>query len=288
MQILPISVKRNKMEKSPSFGDCAIRDCGEKLATHFSYIGRELCISRPMINRTAIDMLAYDNGCEFLFCGCSDGSEVLDIYMSLLYFFFENKIPFEYFPKFKAFDSSPQMVDIAKNGRINISSAGMNYIKTCYPKFNFFRDESDVIYHEGDNIQELERKIGSTVEHSYQFQPKLLEKIEFYVGNMLQEFSKIKSNVCKILFCRNVARYNSEEDQIKAAQLLDNNLKKGSLVVIGYNDEHNVTDKDNNIIESMVNNINSCPRLPFAETLYSGNFVQDKTISGEGLVYKKY
>ena len=213
---------------------------------------------------------------------------MFDIYISLLYCFFENNIPFRYLPKFKAFDSSQKMINIAKSGRINISSAGMNYIKTNFPKFNFFKDEGDIVKYKGDDIEELSKRIGAKIEHSYLFQPKLLEKIEFYKGRMLQEFRKITPDVCKILFCRNVARYNTDKSQITAAKLLDKNLKPESLVIVGDNDEHNVTDKDNNIIESLVNNINDCPRLPFTETLFNGHFDYDKTISRDGLVYKKY
>ena len=288
MQVLPIFLNSNKNKRTPAFGDCAIRNSGEKLATHLSCIGRDLCVNRKMLNKSAIDMLATDKGCEYLFCGCSDGSEIFDVFMSLVYSFFENKVPFSYLPKFKAFDCSPQMVDIAKNGRINISNVGMNYIKTTYPKFNFFIKEGDIISHKGDNIEELEQKIGSKVEHSYQFQPKLLEKIEFYTGNMLQEFSKISSDICRIIFCRNVARYNSKDDQTEAAKLLDKNLKPESLVIVGYYDEHNITDENNNIIEDLRKNPDSAPRIPFAEALFQGNFGHEKSISYDGLVYKKY
>jgi chemotaxis methyl-accepting protein methylase len=288
MKVLQISSASTKKQISPAFGDCAIRNGGEKLATHLSYIGRELCINRKMLDKAAIDMLAADKGCEYLFCGCSDGSEIFDIFMSLTYCFFENKVPFKYLPKFRAFDCSPQMVNIAKNGRINISNVGMNYIKTTYPKFNFFINEGDIIRHKGDNIEELEQKIGSKVEHSYQFQPKLLEKIEFYTSNMLEEFGKISSDICRIIFCRNVARYNSKDDQQKAAKLLDKNLSPDSLIVVGYCDEHNITDENNNIIEDLEKNPNSASRLPFVEALFNGCFGHEKSISYDGLVYKKY
>jgi len=288
MNVLHISSNSTKRQVAPTFRDCAIRESGEKLATHLSYVGRDLCVNREMLNKAAVDMLIADKGCEYLFCGCSDGSEIFDVFMSLVYSFFENKVPFSYLPKFRAFDCSPKMVNIAKNGRINISTTGMNYIKSSYPKFNFFRDERDVIHHEGDNIKELEQKIGSKVEHSYQFQPKLLEKIEFYTGNMLQEFSKISSDICRIIFCRNVARYNSKEDQLNAAKLLDKNLKSESLVVVGYYDKYNIADENNSIIEDLRKNPNSAPRLPFVEELSNGCFRPDKLISRDGLVYKKY
>jgi len=288
MQVLPISLSSNNTKKSPAFGDCAIRNGSDKLATHLTCIGRDLQVNRKMLNQYAIDLMAWDDGCEFLFCGCSDGSEVFDIFMSLAHCFFEKKQPFNYLPEFNAFDSSEQMVNIAKNGRINISNTGMNYIRKTYPKFNFFRDEGDIIHHKGDNIEELERKIGSKVGHSYQFQPKALEKINFYLGNMLEEFGKITSEVCRIIFCRNVARYNSVDDQIKAAQLLDKNLKRGSLVVVGYYDEYNIMDKDNNIIEELDRHPMSAPRLPFTDALFHGHFGHEKTISRDGLVYKKY
>ena len=288
MKVSPLSRNMNRTQNSPVFGDCAIRNGSEKLATHLTYIGRDLCVNRKLLNHFATDLIASGKGCEFLFCGCSDGSEIFDIFMSLAYYFFENKIPFKYFPKFKAFDNSEEMVNIAKTGRINISNVGMNYIKTTYPRFNFFINEGDIVQHNGESIEELENKIGSKVEHSYQFQPKLLEKIEFYKGDMLQEFSKITSDICRIIFCRNVARYNSDTDQQNAARLLDKNLKKGSLVVVGFYDEHNITDKDNNIIEDLKKHINICQRLPFTETLFNGNFGHETNISYNKLVYKKY
>ncbi len=288
MQVLPISSNINGKSKSIAFGDCAIRNGSEKLATHMTYIGRDLRVNRKLLNCSAIDMMLTDKGCEYLFCGCSDGSEIFDIFMSLAYRFFEEKVPFKYMPKFKAFDSSEQMVNIAKNGRINISNIGMSYIKSSYPKFNFFINEGNVIHHRGDNIDELEDKIGSKVEHSYQFQPNLLEKIDFYTGDMLQEFGKLTPDICRIIFCRNVARYNTTKEQQKAAKLLDKNLASGSLVVVGYYDEHNITDKENNIIEELKKNPDLAPRLPFTEALFKGRFGYEKNIAYDNLVYKKY
>ena len=288
MQILNVLMNQNQNKPALSFGDCAIREVGDKLITHFTHIKRYPGINRDMLTLATRDLMVSDKGCEYLFCGCSDASEVFDEFMFLAYAFFMNGIPFSYLPKFKAFDSSEQMINIAKTGRINISNAGINYIKSTYPKFNFFIKEGDVIHHEGEDIKELERAIGSKVEHSYQFQPDLLKRIEFYVGDMLQEFSKITSDICRIIFCRSAARYNSDDYQQKAATFLNQNLRADSLVFVGTYDEHNILDKDGNVVESLRKNPNTAPRIPFAECLHNGNFVYDETISSENLVYKKY
>ena len=240
-----------------------------------------------MLNSHVADLIAANKGCEFLFCGCSDGSEIFDIFMSLANAFFMNNIPLKYLPKFKAFDISEQMVNIAKNGRINISNAGIDYIEKNYPKLNFFINKGKLVHHENDNIEELEGKICSKVRYSYQFQPGFLEKIEFYQGDMLEEFSKITPDICRIIFCRNVARYNSTGDQEKAAKLLDRNLKCDSLVVVGFCDEHNPIDNDKKLQRFNRKNLFACPRLPFTETLFNSQFKHDKTISPDGLVYKK-
>ena len=105
---------------------------------------------------------------------------------------------------------------------------------------------------------------------------------------MLQEFGKLAPDTCRIIFCRNVARYNSAKDQQEAAKLLEKNLTPGSLVVVGYYDEHNITDKENNIIEVLKNNPGLAPRLPFTESLFKGRFGYEKNISYDNLVYKKY
>ena len=288
MQILPLYLQSDHKYRTPAFGDCAIKQSGDKLVTHFTHLGRDLRINRQRLADYAFNMINNPKlGCEFIFCGCSDGSEIFDIMMAVVYKFYKENIPLDKLPKFKAFDMSQEMIDIAKNGRINISNAGIDYIKRTYPDYTFWIDQKGIAYNPNDNINYLEQKLGSTVKNSYQFDSKLLKKIEFYRGSMLSEFQKIDSDTCKIVVCRNAARYNPESYQREAARVLDKNLKPHSLVIVGLCDEYNLTDKDNNVIMDIKKGVKCHNRLPFAEGLFRGNFLYNDYLSPDHLVYQK-
>lgn len=288
MQIKSSNLQTNYKYTHPSFGDCAIKQSGDKLVTHFTHLGRDLRINRQRLADYAFNMIKNPKlGCEFIFCGCSDGSEIFDIMMAVVYKFYKEKIPHDKLPKFKAFDLSQKMIDIAKTGRINISNAGIQYVKESYPDYPFWINQQGIMYYPDDNIPYLERKIGSPIKNSYQFNPKLLEKIDFYRGSMLSEFQKIDSDSCKIVVCRNAARYNPESYQRESARVLDKNLKPHSLVIVGICDEYNPTDKDNNIIIDMSKGAKGCERLPFTDELFRNNFHHNEYLSPDHLIYQK-
>ena len=275
----------NYPQKNISFGDNAIKSPNKyrpNLHTHYTYLGRGH-FDRTDVAKYAIDIIRKSNeNVEFLFCGCSDGSEVFDMVMELKSQFDAKKIPMDKFPKIKAFDVSSKLIDTAKTGRINLSEDGINYANILYGDYKFFTDPKPIIKFENDNLRHLEEGSRLEIRNSYQFDKNLLEKIEFYKGEMLEEFKRISSKTRKIVFCRNVARYNSEDSQRKAAKLLANRLKPGSLVIVGVRDEHNAWTSDMQALGMERNNA-----LPFVEEMRKTNFIHRYDMSIDGTVYQK-
>ena len=186
------------------------------------------------------------------------------------------------FPKIKAFDKKPELIDIAKKGRINLSEAGMAYVKELYPGYKFFTDEAPILKIDGDNLKHFEESLELKINHSYQFDKDLMDKIKFYTGDMLEEFKKLDSKDCKIIFCRNAARYNSENSQRQAAKLLAKKLKQGSLVVVGFRDEHNILTSE---IQPFI--MDKYRALPFVDEMRKTNFTHRYDICRVGSVYQK-
>lgn len=239
MNVQPLNIYQNYQYRSPSFGDCAVRsaDAADNLIKHYTCLGRGFHLDLNKLNDYVIDLIKNGKDkCEFVFCGCSDGSEVFQILMSLVTRMKEREISLSLLPKFTAFDTDTYILDIAKSGRINVSEKFIKSYPTAYP-YIFFSEEGPLIKHPNDDIATLEKRLGSPITHSYQFNKDLLKKIEFKTGDMLDEFRKLDDKNCKILFCRNVAQYNEIPYQYDAASALNKNLKSGSLVIVGLGDE---------------------------------------------------
>lgn len=253
---------------SPTFGDCAKRsaDAAESMIRHYTYLGRDFYVSIDRLTDYVIDLIKKGSDkCEFIFCGCSDGSEVFQIMMSLISRMKKRGIPIELLPKFTAFDIDPYMVNVAKNGRINISDCWINNYQPIYSNIKFFGEEGPLLKHPNDDLAALEKVIGP-ITHSYQFDKELLKKIEFKTGDMLEEFSKLDDRNCKILFCRNVAQYTGIPYQKQAAEALNKNMKPGSLVIVAPGDEcRNFVERHKN--DKWENYIT----LPFCQTLNHNN-----------------
>lgn len=289
MEILPVYCQTNYNRINPSFGDCAIKAAADDLCTHFTHIDRNITDHSINIQRLTNYITKLKDNCVLMFCGCSDASEVYAFLMPLVYKFHNEGIPLDKLPRIKAFDVSPEIIDIAKKGRINISNAGVNYINSQYGNFNFFTDKAEIVKYPNDNLQYLEQKLGSKIVNSYQFNPELLKKVEFYTSDMLTEFKNLSSDVYHIIWDRNVPRYNTDVYQRQAGKALDENLKPGSLVIVGFCDEFNPMDPSNKkfIVDIEKEGYAKCPRLPFTDELFNGKFCHDQTISPYNLVYKK-
>ena len=158
--------------KNVTFGDTSAKSYNmyrPDLDTHHTYLGRGY-FNRTKVANHAIDLILNNKeNVEFVFCGCSDGSEVFEMAMELKSQFDKQGIPMDKFPKIKAFDKKPELIDIAKKGRINLSEAGMAYVKELYPGYKFFTDEAPILKIDGDNLKHFEESLELKINHSYQF-----------------------------------------------------------------------------------------------------------------------
>lgn len=268
-----------------AFGDCTAKSksqYGTDLLTHFTYIGRDY-FDRVKLADYVIDLTKeYNKRIEMVFCGCSDCSEVFDMVMALKKRFDEKGIKMDKFPSFTAFDKNPELINLAKNGRINIAKETIQTINEKYQGYNFFTNEAPIVDIECDNLGLFKEKTTHEIQHSYKFDSDLLKYIEFHTGEMLDKFKGINSDVPQIVFCRNVARYNSEQDQIKAARMLAKNLKHRSLVIIGFRDEN--IDISNYLRPYCRENTNP---LPMVEEMRKTSFVHMYDLDKFGSVYQK-
>jgi hypothetical protein len=86
-------------------------------------------------------------------------------------------------PNIKAFDIDKNLIEIAKKGRINISEKEYALLDEKYRSLmpDFFNNRDALIKIQNDNIEIINDRLGP-IKYSYQYNPKLLEKINFYVG----------------------------------------------------------------------------------------------------------
>jgi len=290
MQIYPIQTTNYYQQRNnaPSFGETAARSvtkAAQELFTHYTVFNRgDFKISDLVIYTEAL--LRQNNGkVNFVFCGCSDGTEALDVTMGFLNKLRKDKL----MPSsIKAFDKEDKVINVAKTGRINVCDKSIEYIRDSYPRNGFVVSEHELVNIPGENLQAFKEKTGQELKHSYQFSKELLDQIHFYQADMLTELAKISPDDYTILFCRNLARYNTDSDQREMARLMDKNLRPYSLVIVGDCDAHNTLRANNTKIPILNDNeyLNLKPVLMVEEMIKRG-FIPVYDFSRSGTVFVK-
>ncbi len=203
------------------------------LKNNFTKIGRdERWFSRQELVKHLLMLTdKKDAPVELLFCGCSDGSEPIDVTMELLKNLKEQHKKFPENLKISAFDKDEVIADYASRGRLNLTNNEMDYINRHYSDYisDFVsKPQSVMIIPNDTNL--------SKYVNSYQFSPEITEKIKFYNSDLIKELNALDPNTHKIVFCRNLAIYLPLDEQKQAAELLNQKLRPDSLLICGVRD----------------------------------------------------
>jgi chemotaxis methyl-accepting protein methylase len=272
MEISSIYIKSNPYNSNPSFktnavglGKSVLRPDLVQNFTHFFRLGYDIDLLADKIIKLQ-NAYKHKKPVDVIVCGCSDGTKAFEIQMSLVSRFIKDGISLDNIPNIKAFDIDKDMIEIAKNGRINISDYEFTELQKKYPSLisGFWGNRGELIKISNDNIKKIEKDLGP-IRYSYQYNPKLLEKINFYVADIFEELPKLKSDVPQIVSCENIAIYFDELGQEKLAKTFKDNLCPGSYLLIGLRDGYDIPASNK-----------------FLNKLKDKYFKNDKTISLEG------
>lgn len=184
------------------------------------------------IDRVNIYSLACSNGAEpySLAIALNETSKNLDKYNPII-----------------AIDKDPIIIDIAQKGRINISKKEKeNFENIVKPKQEYFIDKGPrtIIIDEPDEI-------FTGITESYKVIPKIRNMIKFEVGDMLQKLLEINDNGNSVILCRNVMPYLTPAYQFNIFNVLLNNIKPNSLIILGDFDKETLLYNNIDYISSL-------------------------------------
>ncbi len=247
MEISSIYIKSNPYNSNPSFktnavglGKSVLRPDLVQNFTHFFRLGYNIDLLADKIISLQ-NKYTYKKPIDVIVCGCSDGTKAFEIQMALASKLKMLGISLDKIPNIKAFDIDKNLIEIAKKGRINISEKEYTQLDEKYGSLmpDFFNNRDALIKIPNDNIEIINDRLGP-IKYSYQYNPKLLEKINFYVADIFEELPKLKSDVPQVVSCENIAIYFDELGQEKLAKTFKDNLSLGSYLLIGLRDGHDI------------------------------------------------
>ena len=234
MNILPVSACSQNKKYQPNFKSC-IKIYKPKNVTNLDIFAKDKvqtssCPFRPDQN--------WNNFMRYIFWNfegeskvnissfaCADGSEPLS-YALYLY----DKTPKSYYAKFRitASDIDPEMVKVAKSGRINLSDEDFKniekYIKNPHRYFNDL-----------DKPVKITNNIDSD-RYSYKINPDVHSLIKFKKSDILTEVKKINTDEYYVLSIKNVFPYLKENYINEVLETMAKKLKSGSIFVYGKYD----------------------------------------------------
>ena len=165
----------------------------------------------------------------------SDGSEPISYAISLYEVIKQNKNFLENYTKYMnicASDIDNEILKFANSGKINVLpidfvSAEKNGINLS----TYLKNKSVAQTIKGDYFSETDYI------SSYNIVPDIKNAINYKCSDMLTELKKIKDIGNSIVMCRNVFPYLSYDYQKKVIECASENLKSGSLLIIGNYDK---------------------------------------------------
>lgn len=158
--------------------------------------------------------------------GCSDGSEPYTYAM-----FLKSKTPETYYKKFTpiiACDIDPEMIKIAKSGKINL-----------------YKDDIDNMKIYLKHIDQYIKKVGAPIkiknnvsfnENAYEIDPEIRKMVQFKKSDILTELKNINDEGNTVVNIRNVFPYLNSTYIDKVLETLAEKLKSGSIFVFGAYD----------------------------------------------------
>ena len=232
MNVQPVKIS------NPSFGTCA-RHYGKHSIKNFSSFAEPIIrtsthlfrndLSWEALTKYVIKHFNNKSMVQTFSLACSDGSEAYSYAITML-----NKLPDDELKKFlpiKSVDIDPEIIKVAKTGRINLADFEFDSIENWNLKLeNFFTKQSKALDINND-------KLGIDPTHSYQVVGKLRDCVDFKVGEILSEINNMKDEGNSVVMCRNVFPYLKEEYISKVLSAVNQNLKSGSLFITGCYDE---------------------------------------------------
>lgn len=236
MKILPVKIHNSKT----SFRSC---DRVYKPQGHKAAEISDTCEIRTYTNifRTDIDWtylvkymqshFANKEKVNIYSLACSDGSEPYSLAMVM-----KENMPENLLNKFlpiKASDIDNNVIDVAKNGRLNVypiefliaeNHCDMNLLK-------YLKDKKASVIIEGDSLSETDYI------YSYKISDEISKMVNFKVSDILTELENIKDEGNSVVMCRNVFPYLKQNYIDKIIDTARKVLKPDSLFIIGNFDE---------------------------------------------------
>ena len=233
MKIMPINISQQKQQafqscfrKYPSktiknfdiFGKDTVRTSTNLFREDLDWFGLVQFMKNHFINKDKVNIFSL---------ACSDGSEAYTMAISIL----ENipeKIQSKFLPIY-ASDIDKEILKAAKSGRINIHSVEFLFPERTYgcSLEKYFDNRSVSIMINGDDISETD-----TIS-SYQPIKELKNSVIYKHSDILTELNNIKDQGNSVILCRNVFPYLSYKYVDDVIETAKNNLKTGSLFIIG-------------------------------------------------------
>ena len=233
MKIMPINISQ---QKQPAFQSC-FRTYPSKTIKNFDIFGKDTVRTSTNLFREDLDWFGLvkfmDNHFKdkdkvnIFSLACSDGSESYTMAISILENLPEN-IKSKFLPIF-ASDIDKEVIKAAKTGRINILSIEFLLPERTY-KCNvekYFDNRSVSMMIDGDDISETDTIF------SYQPIKELKDSAIFKHSDILTELNSLKDSGNSVILCRNVFPYIEESHKNEIVNSAKQNLKQGSLFVIG-------------------------------------------------------
>ena len=305
MEISPTYIQTKANYTKPAFGSIATGLATSKLRPelrgNFTYFGRYFYDMDRLVDKAIKLQARGDAPLEILVCGCSDGTKALEFQMGFIKRYKELGKSLEELPKIRAFDMNADMVNLAKNGRINVSNREIVNLHSMHPNLfkEFFIKEMPLLDVLNNDIKFMEDSLNTKYMTSFQYNPEWLGKIDFYQSDLLTELQKMNQDKYRFVSCENVAIYLPSHEQRLVAELLDKNLRPGSQVIVGDRDVHFTEFVSDEMLKSAIPNVTSEDKIKFwklglltnpnemVKTLCSLRFKKNPIISDDQCVYEK-
>ena len=236
MKIMPIHISQ---KKQPAFHSC-FRTYPAKTIKNFDIFGKNTIRTATNLFREDLDWFEFvkfmgnhfkdKDKVNIFSLACSDGSEAYTMAISVLENLPEN-IKSKFLPIY-ASDIDKEVLKAAKSGRINIHSIEFLYPERTYRcnLAKYFDNRSVSIMINGDDISETDTIF------SYQPIKKLTDSVKFKHSDILTELNNLKDEGNSVILCRNVFPYIGENYKNEIVNSAKQNLKPGSLFIIGEYD----------------------------------------------------
>lgn len=234
MNVSPVTTYQQNYRYKPHFTSCA-KIYDPKKITNLDIFAQDKVKTTSGVFRSDQnwkDNLRYilwnflgEDKVNIVSLGCSDSSEPLSYALYL-----HSKTPKSYYDKFhiSGVDIDPEMVKIAKSGKINLSEEDFERMRKYIKKPEYYFKELGEAFKITNNITNGEK--------SYEINPEIRKMMKFKKSDILTEVKNINPDEYYVLNVRNVFPYLKESYNNQVLETMSKNLKSGSLFMYGKYD----------------------------------------------------